>query len=118
MGYLADSAKKVASSRLRAFELFAWFCEDDLTRIAEVCAEATVESGSILIREGQVGKDVYSAELPFGEGKLAAIACRASRLLDLKKDRLAQECSFCPRDSCRPSGSVRPRISKVSGKAS
>ena len=62
MEYLADSAKKVESSRLRAFELFAGFSEDDLTRIAEVCAEATVESGSILIREGQVGKDVYLLE--------------------------------------------------------
>ena len=62
MRYLADSAKKVDPSRLRAFELFAGFSEDDLARIAEVCAEATVPSGSVLIREGQVGTDVFLLE--------------------------------------------------------
>ncbi len=48
--------------RLRAFDLFKGLGEEDLTRIAEVCAEVTVPSGSILIREGQVGHEIYLLE--------------------------------------------------------
>ncbi len=57
-----DSEKKIEISRLRAFELFAGLTEEELAVIAQNCGEVTVESGTILVRQGQVGKDVYLLE--------------------------------------------------------
>ncbi len=62
MGYLVDSEKMVETSRLRAFELFVRLKEEDLTEIARICKEVMVPSGTILIRQGQVGKEVYLLE--------------------------------------------------------
>ncbi len=57
-----DTEKKIETSRLRAFEVFAGLAEEDLALIAQDCDEVTVQSGTILIREGQVGKDIYLLE--------------------------------------------------------
>ena len=59
---LMDSQQKVEASRLRAFELLAGLSESDLNEIAGFCEQTTVSSGSILIRQGQVGKDIYLLE--------------------------------------------------------
>ena len=49
-------------SRLGSFGLFEGLSDQDLVFIGTNCSEMTVASGSILIREGQVGKDVYLLE--------------------------------------------------------
>ncbi|MBI4465402.1 MAG: cyclic nucleotide-binding domain-containing protein [Acidobacteria bacterium] len=49
-------------SRLGAFEFFAGLGDQELAFIATNCSELTVPSGSILIQQGQVGKDVYLLE--------------------------------------------------------
>ncbi|MCZ6750590.1 MAG: cyclic nucleotide-binding domain-containing protein [Acidobacteria bacterium] len=57
-----DTEKKIETSRLRSFELFAGLTEEELAVIAQDCAEVTVRSGAILIRQGQVGKEIYLLE--------------------------------------------------------
>lgn len=57
-----DTEKKIETSRLRSFGLFAELPEEELAVIAQDCAEVTVPSGAILIRQGQVGRDVYLLE--------------------------------------------------------
>ena len=59
---LADSGNRVETSRLRAFELFAWLDEAELAEIAQNFFETTAEAGTVLIQQGQVGKDVYLLE--------------------------------------------------------
>ena len=54
--------KRSQPLRLRSFELFAGLTEEELAVIAQDCAEVTVQSGAILIRQGQVGRDVYLLE--------------------------------------------------------
>lgn len=49
-------------SRLKAIGLFEGLGKDDLAFIAINCSEMTVASGSLLIQEGQVGKEVYLLE--------------------------------------------------------
>ena len=49
-------------TRLKRFGLFDGLSHSDLVFIAENCSEMTVASGSILIREGQVGRDIYLLE--------------------------------------------------------
>ena len=59
---LADSGNRVETSRLRAFELFAELDEAQLAAIAQNFFETTAEAGTVLIQQGQVGKDVYLLE--------------------------------------------------------
>ncbi len=59
---LADSGNRVETSRLRAFELFAGLDEAQLAEIAQNFFATTVEAGTLLIQQGQVGKDVYLLE--------------------------------------------------------
>jgi CRP-like cAMP-binding protein len=53
---------KVEPARLRAFDLFAGLNEEELQEVAEACQEYRVPSGSILIRQGQVGRDLFLME--------------------------------------------------------
>jgi len=57
-----DTEKKIETFRLRSFELFAGLTEEELAVIAQNCGEVTVQSGAILIRQGQVGKEIYLLE--------------------------------------------------------
>ena len=57
-----DSQKKVAAPRLLPFKVLAGLRTEDLNEIAGYFRQATIQSGSILIRQGQVGKDVYLLE--------------------------------------------------------
>ncbi len=57
-----DSQKKVGASRLHPFKVLAGLRTEDLDNIAGYFRQATAQSGSILIRQGQVGKDVYLLE--------------------------------------------------------
>ena len=59
---LTDSGKWVETSRLRAFELFAGLQEEQLAEISQHFVKITVETGTVLIQQGQVGKDVYLLE--------------------------------------------------------
>ena len=52
----------VIADRLSPFTIFAGLEGRDLTFIAANCKENVIPSGTILIREGQVGKDVYLLE--------------------------------------------------------
>ena len=52
----------VEISRLRAFDLFAGLDETQLAEISQHFVETTVETGTVLIQQGQVGKDVYLLE--------------------------------------------------------
>jgi len=52
----------VQISRLGPFGFLEGLGEDDLAFIAVNCSEMTVPSGSLLIQEGQVGKEVYLLE--------------------------------------------------------
>lgn len=49
-------------SRLNSFDFFAGLSSRDMAFIATNCKELTVPSGSVLIHQGQVGKDVYLLE--------------------------------------------------------
>lgn len=57
-----EGKKGVDISRLLPFELFDGLEEEDLAPIAESCGELTVQSGTVMIRQGQVGDDVYLLE--------------------------------------------------------
>jgi CRP/FNR family cyclic AMP-dependent transcriptional regulator len=52
----------IDAPRIGSFDLFAGLAEQELAFVAKNCTELTAPSGSILIREGQVGKDVYLLE--------------------------------------------------------
>jgi CRP/FNR family transcriptional regulator len=52
----------VDASRLTTIGLFEGLSAEDLAFIAVNCSEVTVASGSLLIQEGQVGKEVYLLE--------------------------------------------------------
>ena len=49
-------------SRLGSFDFFAGLNKQDLAFIAANCKEIKVSSGTVLIRQGQVGKEVYLLE--------------------------------------------------------
>ncbi len=59
---LADSGNKVETSRLRAFELFAGLEETQLADIAQKFVETAAPAGTVIIQQGQVGKEVYLLE--------------------------------------------------------
>ena len=61
-GIQVGSKKKVETSRLRAFEEFAGLSEQVLAEIAHGFEEITAHPGTLLIRQGQVGKDIYLLE--------------------------------------------------------
>ena len=61
------SEQKVELSRLGAFEWFAGLNEEDLAEISLTCEERTVQPGTIIIRQGQVGNELYLME----EGSVA-----------------------------------------------
>ena len=48
--------------RLRRFELFASLRDPELAEIAKAGREVTVPAGTTIIRQGQVGEDVYLLE--------------------------------------------------------
>ena len=52
----------VETARLRSFGLFAGLEEEELAEIARHCDQIHVPSGTIIILQGQVGKDVYLLE--------------------------------------------------------
>jgi len=52
----------VQISRLGVFGFFEGLGQEDLAFIAVNCSEMSVASGSLLIQEGQVGKEVYLLE--------------------------------------------------------
>ena len=49
-------------SRLAPFQLFEGLSEQDLAFVATNCTEKNVSAGTILIQQGQVGKEVYLLE--------------------------------------------------------
>jgi diguanylate cyclase (GGDEF)-like protein len=51
--------KKLEIAKLRAFELFMGLDDDSLAEVAKICEELTVPSGSVVIRQDQVGDTVY-----------------------------------------------------------
>ena len=57
-----DAEKKVELSRLCVFEWFAGVDEEDLGKISRLCEEFTVPQDAVIIREGQVGSEVYLME--------------------------------------------------------
>ena len=59
--------QKVKLPRLGAFEWFAGLNEEDLAEISLTCEERTVQPGTIIIRQGQVGNEIYLME----EGSVA-----------------------------------------------
>jgi CRP/FNR family transcriptional regulator len=48
--------------RLRRFELFATLRDPELAEIARHCRELAVPAGTTIIRQGQVGEEVYLLE--------------------------------------------------------
>ena len=59
---LADSSNKVETSRLRAFEMFAGLEETQLAVIARNFVPTAAPAGTVIIQQGQVGKEVYLLE--------------------------------------------------------
>ena len=49
-------------SRLVSFDVFAGLGKQELSFIAANCTETNVSAGTVLIQQGQVGKDVYLLE--------------------------------------------------------
>lgn len=66
-GVLPGGVRRVGISRLRPFELFTGFRDDELAQVALACEELTIRSDSVLIRQGQVGSELYLLE----EGSLS-----------------------------------------------
>jgi len=56
------SMDNVEMSRLRSFDLFSCLNNQDLGVVAMNCRELRVPAGSTLIRQGQVGEDVFLLE--------------------------------------------------------
>lgn len=54
--------KKCDASRLHPFELFPGLQDEELAEIAQSCMELTAPPGTVLIRQGQVGKEVFLME--------------------------------------------------------
>lgn len=54
--------KKVEISRLRTFDLFAGLSEEELAEIAQSCEELAVLPETLVIRQGQVGNEVFLME--------------------------------------------------------
>ena len=52
----------IAGSRLDSFDLFEGLGSQERSFIAANCTEMRIDSGSVLIQEGQVGRDVYLLE--------------------------------------------------------
>jgi CRP-like cAMP-binding protein len=52
----------IETTRLASFDIFAGLSERDLAFVATNCTELTAPAGSILIQQGQVGKDLYLLE--------------------------------------------------------
>ena len=52
----------IETTRLGSFDIFAGLSDQELAFIATNCTELTAPSGSILIQQGQVGKDLYLLE--------------------------------------------------------
>ncbi len=50
------------TTRLRPFELFRDLNDQELSFIAKNCGELTVPSGTVFIRQGQVGREVFLLE--------------------------------------------------------
>ena len=57
-----DRQPGLEAARLRAFELFAGMEAADLSEIVQMAREQAVSVGTMLIRQGQVGKEVYLLE--------------------------------------------------------
>lgn len=57
-----EGKRGVDVSRLLPFDLFDGLTAEDLAPIAASCGELTVQSGTVMIRQGQVGDDVYLLE--------------------------------------------------------
>ena len=57
-----DKEERTEASRLRAFELFADLGEDELKEISQTVRAQAVEKGAVVIRQGQVGNEVYLLE--------------------------------------------------------
>ena len=53
---------QVLSTRLSDFELFADLSAEELRELARSCDEMTARSGSTVIRQGQVGTQIYLME--------------------------------------------------------
>ena len=54
-------------SRLRAFNWFAELNDEELAEISLICQELSVESGTVIFQQGQVGNEVFLME----EGSVA-----------------------------------------------
>jgi len=52
----------IPSSRLRAFQLFTGLPEKDVAEIAKACEERRIPAGTLMIRQGQVGKELFLLE--------------------------------------------------------
>ena len=52
----------IETERLASFDLFEGLSASDLAFVAKNCTEKTVPEGTLLIQQGQVGKDVYLLE--------------------------------------------------------
>ncbi|MBI4481019.1 MAG: EAL domain-containing protein [Acidobacteria bacterium] len=57
-----DKEVRTEASRLRAFELFAGLGETEINEIAPMVRTQAVEKGATVIRQGQVGSEVYLLE--------------------------------------------------------
>ena len=54
--------KRALANRLAAFDLFSELDHENLLEIAQTCEEVLVDSGTVIIREGQVGDFAYLME--------------------------------------------------------
>ena len=57
-----DSEKKIEISRLRALDLFTGLDEAQLAEIADSITETTALAGTVLIQQGQVGREIFLLE--------------------------------------------------------
>ncbi len=57
-----NKSNRVGVSRLGVFRLFQGLDTEAIAEISQSCLELSVDSGSIVIRQGQVGKEIYLLE--------------------------------------------------------
>ena len=57
-----DKEQHTDANRLRAFDLFADLGEPEINEVAQMVRTQSVDAGAVVIRQGQVGNDVYLLE--------------------------------------------------------
>lgn len=78
-GVIESQDQRIQASRLCRFDLFAGLADDALAEIGRACQERSVARGTVLIRQGQVGNELYLLD----QGEISVYRERKGSLQEL-----------------------------------